>query len=38
MGTLPEEYDTMSTTINYDTDTVEDVVNKLHQIKIQKDM
>jgi hypothetical protein len=38
MGTLPEEYDIMSTTINYDTDTVEDVVNKLHQIEIWKEV
>jgi hypothetical protein len=38
MGTLPEEYDIMSTTINYDHDTVEDVVNKLRQIEMRKDV
>jgi hypothetical protein len=38
MGTLPEEYDIMSTTISYDTDTVEDVTNKLRQIEIRKEL
>jgi hypothetical protein len=38
MGKLPEEYDIMSTTINYDSDTVEDVINKLQQIKICKEV
>jgi hypothetical protein len=38
MGTLPEEYDILSTTISYDLDTIEDVVNKLHQIEIQKEV
>jgi hypothetical protein len=34
MGTLPEEFDILSTTVNYDKDTVEDIVNKLCQIEI----
>jgi hypothetical protein len=38
IGTLPEEYDIMCTTINYDTNTVEDIVNKLQQIEIWKDV
>jgi hypothetical protein len=38
MGTLPEEYNIMSTTINYDSDTVEDVINRLRQIEIWKDV
>jgi hypothetical protein len=38
MGTLPEEYDIMSTTINYDRDTVEDIVNRLRQIEIRKEV
>jgi hypothetical protein len=38
MGTLPEEYDIMSTTINYNSNTVEDVINRLDQIEIQKDI
>jgi hypothetical protein len=29
MGTLPEEFDVMPTTIDYDCDTVEDVMNHL---------
>jgi hypothetical protein len=38
MGTLPEDFDVMSTTINYDLDTVEEVVNKLRQIEIRKEV
>jgi hypothetical protein len=38
MGMLPEDYDVLSTMINYDIDTIEDIVNKLHQIEIQKDV
>jgi hypothetical protein len=38
MGTLPEEFDILSTTINYDLDMVEDVVNRLHQIEICKEV
>jgi hypothetical protein len=38
MGTLPEDFDVMSTTIDYDLDTVEEVVNKLRQIEIRKEV
>jgi hypothetical protein len=36
MSTLPEDFDIMSMTINYDSDTVEEVVNKLQQVEIRK--
>jgi hypothetical protein len=38
MGTLLKEYDRMSTTINYDCNTVEDVINRLEQIEIWKEV
>jgi hypothetical protein len=38
MGTLLEEFDVLSTTVNYNQDTVEDIVNKLYQIKIWKEV
>jgi hypothetical protein len=38
MGTLPEDFDVMSTTIDYDLDTVEEVINKLHQIENRKEV
>jgi hypothetical protein len=38
MGMLPEEFDILSTTIDYELDTVEEVVNKLRQIEIRKEI
>jgi hypothetical protein len=34
MGTLPEEFDVVSRAINYNVDTIEDVIDKLRQIEI----
>jgi hypothetical protein len=36
ISTLPEDFNIMSMTINYDVDTVEEVVNKLRQVEIRK--
>ena len=38
MSTLSNEFDIMSTTMNYELDTVETIVNKLRQIEIRKDL
>lgn len=35
---LPEEYDMITITINYDTDTVDKVVNNLHQIETRRSL
>jgi hypothetical protein len=38
MGTLPEEFDVLATTIDYNRNTVEDIVNRLRQSEIRKEV
>ena len=38
VNSLPEEFDVLVNTVNYDLDTVEEVVSNMHQMEIKKSL